>query len=85
MLCKACLYFLAHPLSISEGGSDFRTTDLLTLGMVVLQMMQEETRRIAERMMSAKFDFTDMLKQTEMIARFGSMSAFLKLMPGMNK
>lgn len=50
-----------------------------------MQMMTEESARIAERMMSAKFDFSDMLKQTEMIARFGSMSAFLKLMPGMNK
>jgi hypothetical protein len=84
MLCKACLCFLVHPLSILEDVSDSDDRSAHS-GNGGVQMMQEETRRIAERMMSAKFDFTDMLKQTEMIARFGSMSAFLKLMPGMNK
>ena len=38
-----------------------------------------------KRMMEAKFDFNDFLTQTRNLARMGSMSGIIKLIPGMNK
>ncbi len=40
---------------------------------------------MAEKMMTAQFDFTDFLKQMRMIKRMGSLGGLLKLMPGMGK
>lgn len=35
--------------------------------------------------MSANFDFNDFLKQTRMVAKMGSMSKILGMIPGMSK
>jgi signal recognition particle subunit SRP54 len=35
--------------------------------------------------MSAKFDFNDFLKQTQNVAKMGSMSRVIGMIPGMNK
>jgi signal recognition particle GTPase len=35
--------------------------------------------------MSAKFDFNDFLKQSQNVAKMGSMSRIIGMMPGMNK
>ncbi len=40
---------------------------------------------MAEKMMTAQFDFTDFLKQMRLIKRMGSLASLLRLMPGMNK
>lgn len=48
-------------------------------------MDKEDESELRKRIMEAKFDFNDMLKQTKMMARMGSMGGMLKLIPGMNK
>lgn len=48
-------------------------------------MMQEDAEKMQKRMMEAKFDFNDFLTQTRNLARMGSMSGIIKLIPGMNK
>eukprot|EP00270_Netrium_digitus_P003784 TRINITY_DN1454_c0_g3_i2.p1 TRINITY_DN1454_c0_g3~~TRINITY_DN1454_c0_g3_i2.p1 ORF type:complete len:565 (+),score=184.12 TRINITY_DN1454_c0_g3_i2:167-1861(+) len=48
-------------------------------------MVAEDQELLRKKIMEAKFDFEDMLKQTRMIANMGSMSSVLKLIPGMNK
>ncbi|KAJ7537310.1 hypothetical protein O6H91_11G000600 [Diphasiastrum complanatum] len=48
-------------------------------------MMQEEAEEMQKKIMEAKFDFNDFLKQTRMMARMGSMGGMLKFIPGMNK
>ena len=50
-----------------------------------MQMAAEDASEIQRRIMEAKFDFNDLLKQTRMVARMGSMGGMLKLIPGMNK
>ncbi|MFS8901344.1 signal recognition particle protein [Synechococcus sp. H60.2] len=40
---------------------------------------------MAEKMMTAQFDFTDFLKQMRLIKRMGSLASLLRLMPGMGK
>ncbi|MEN9201833.1 MAG: signal recognition particle protein [Thermostichus sp. DG_1_6_bins_120] len=40
---------------------------------------------MAEKMMTAQFDFNDFLKQMRLIKRMGSLGGLLKLMPGMGK
>lgn len=40
---------------------------------------------MAEKMMTAQFDFTDFLKQMRLIKRMGSLAGLLRLMPGMGK
>ncbi|CAM6082113.1 unnamed protein product [Calypogeia fissa] len=48
-------------------------------------MLQEEAEEMQKRIMEAKFDFNDFLKQTRSLARMGSMGGLVKLIPGMNK
>lgn len=48
-------------------------------------MAQEEADEMQKRILEAKFDFNDFLKQTRSIARMGSMSGLVRLIPGMNK
>ncbi|KAL2652156.1 hypothetical protein R1flu_020284 [Riccia fluitans] len=48
-------------------------------------MVQEEAEEMQRRIMEAKFDFNDFLKQTRNLARMGSMGGLMKLIPGMNK
>ncbi len=60
--------------------------DILSL----VEKAQEEidlgdAARMAEKMMTAQFDFTDFLKQMRLIKRMGSLAGLLRLMPGMGK
>ncbi|XP_019195764.1 PREDICTED: signal recognition particle 54 kDa protein, chloroplastic-like [Ipomoea nil] len=48
-------------------------------------MRQEDTEELQKKIMSAKFDFNDFLKQTRMVARMGSMSRIIGMVPGMAK
>lgn len=44
-----------------------------------------EAEKMQEKILSAKFDFTDFLKQTRMLKNLGSLGGVLKMIPGMNK
>lgn len=46
---------------------------------------QEDTMELQKKIMSAKFDFNDFLKQTQNVAKMGSMSRVIGMIPGMNK
>ncbi|CAN1772157.1 Signal recognition particle 54 kDa protein, chloroplastic [Linum perenne] len=48
-------------------------------------MKQEDAEDLQKKIMSAKFDFNDFLKQTRAVARMGSMSRVLGMIPGMGK
>ncbi|KAL0426550.1 UNVERIFIED_CONTAM: Signal recognition particle protein, chloroplastic [Sesamum latifolium] len=48
-------------------------------------MRQEDAEELQEKIMSAKFDFNDFLKQTRTVARMGSMSRVIGMIPGMGK
>ncbi|KAL8168202.1 hypothetical protein V2J09_009701 [Rumex salicifolius] len=48
-------------------------------------MEQEEAEELQNKIKSAKFDFNDFLKQTRTVARMGSMSRVLGMIPGMGK
>ncbi|KAG6419144.1 hypothetical protein SASPL_121356 [Salvia splendens] len=48
-------------------------------------MRQEEAEDLQKKIMSAKFDFNDFLKQTRTVARMGSMSRVIGMIPGMGK
>lgn len=45
----------------------------------------DEAEAAIARMMTAKFDFNDFLKQYKMVTGMGSMSEVMKMIPGMNK
>ena len=49
------------------------------------QMQQEDAEELQKKIMSAKFDFNDFLKQTRAVARMGSMTRVLGMIPGMGK
>jgi signal recognition particle subunit SRP54 len=60
--------------------------DVLTL----VEKAQEEfdiadAEKMQEKILSAKFDFTDFLKQTRLMKNMGSLGGLMKLIPGMNK
>ncbi|MEC4817604.1 MAG: signal recognition particle protein [Scytonema sp. PMC 1069.18] len=60
--------------------------DVLTL----VEKAQEEidladAERMQEKILSAKFDFTDFLKQMRLLKNMGSLGGIMKLIPGMNK
>jgi signal recognition particle GTPase len=40
---------------------------------------------LQKKILSAKFDFNDFLKQTQNVAKMGSMSRVIGMIPGMNK
>ncbi|XP_052172427.1 signal recognition particle 54 kDa protein, chloroplastic [Diospyros lotus] len=48
-------------------------------------MRQEDAEELQKKIMSAKFDFNDFLKQTRAVARMGSMSRVIGMIPGMSK
>lgn len=48
-------------------------------------MRQEDAEALQNKIMSAKFDFNDFLKQTRAVARMGSMTRVLGMIPGMGK
>ncbi|WP_416675068.1 signal recognition particle protein [Egbenema bharatensis] len=43
----------------------------------------EEAEKLQEKILTAKFDFTDFLKQTRLMKNMGSLSGLVKLIPGM--
>jgi signal recognition particle subunit SRP54 len=43
----------------------------------------EEAEKLQEKILTAKFDFTDFLKQTRLMKNMGSLSGIVKLIPGM--
>lgn len=60
--------------------------DVLTL----VEKAQEEfdiadAEKMQEKMLTAKFDFTDFLKQTKLLKNMGSLGGIMKMIPGMNK
>jgi signal recognition particle subunit SRP54 len=60
--------------------------DVLTL----VEKAQEEidladAEKMQEKILSAKFDFTDFLKQLRLMKNMGSLGGMIKLIPGMNK
>ncbi|KAI4310556.1 hypothetical protein MLD38_035526 [Melastoma candidum] len=48
-------------------------------------MRQEDAEELQKKIMSAKFDFNDFLKQTRAVARMGSMTRVIGMIPGMGK
>lgn len=48
-------------------------------------MHQEDAEELQKKILSAKFNFNDFLKQTQMIAQMGSFSRLIGMIPGMNK
>jgi signal recognition particle subunit SRP54 len=44
-----------------------------------------EAEKMQEKILSAKFDFTDFLKQMRLLKTMGSLGGIMKLIPGMNK
>ncbi|KAJ6820637.1 signal recognition particle 54 kDa protein, chloroplastic-like [Iris pallida] len=48
-------------------------------------MKQEDAEELQKKIMSAKFDFNDFLKQTRAVAKMGSMSRVIGMIPGMGK
>ncbi|MDX2230665.1 MAG: signal recognition particle protein [Leptolyngbyaceae cyanobacterium bins.349] len=44
-----------------------------------------EAEKMQEKILTAKFDFTDFLKQTRILKTMGSLGGIMKLIPGMNK
>lgn len=60
--------------------------DVLTL----VEKAQEEfdladAEKMQEKILSAKFDFTDFVKQLRMLKNMGSLGGIIKMIPGMNK
>jgi len=49
------------------------------------EIEEKEAERMANRLQSGKFDFTDFLSQLKMIKKLGSMSGILGMLPGMGK
>ncbi len=71
---------------------DRMASRILGMGDIVslVEKAQEEidvsdAAAMAEKMMTAQFDFTDFLKQMRMIKRIGSFAGLMKMMPGMGK
>uniref|UniRef100_A0A803L2V7 signal-recognition-particle GTPase n=1 Tax=Chenopodium quinoa TaxID=63459 RepID=A0A803L2V7_CHEQI len=48
-------------------------------------MQQEDAENLQKKIMSAKFDFNDFLKQTRAVAQMGSVSRVIGMIPGMSK
>jgi len=48
-------------------------------------MRKEDAEELQQKIMSAKFDFNDFLKQTRTVAKMGSVSRVIGMIPGMGK
>ena len=48
-------------------------------------MQQEDAEALQKKIMSAKFDFNDFLKQTRAVAQMGSVSRVIGMIPGTAK
>lgn len=49
------------------------------------QIDQEESEKMAERMMNGQFSMDDLLKQMEMIQKMGPLGGIMKMLPGMSQ
>jgi signal recognition particle subunit SRP54 len=57
--------------------------DVLTLvERAEASIKEEDAAEITKRMLSAKFDFNDFLKQYKMVSGMGSMGQIMKMLPG---
>ena len=57
--------------------------DVLTLvEKAEAAIKEEDAEAMAKRMMSAKFDFNDFLKQYKMVSGMGNMASIMKMLPG---
>ena len=43
---------------------------------------EDEAEALTQRLLAAKFDFNDFLKQYKMVTGMGSMGAIMKMLPG---
>ena len=43
---------------------------------------EEDAEEMTKRLLSAKFDFNDFLKQSKMMSSMGSMGSIMKMLPG---
>ncbi|CAJ2632334.1 unnamed protein product [Trifolium pratense] len=59
--------------------------DVLSFVEKAQEMQQEEAEDLQKKIMSAKFDFNDFLKQTRTVAKMGSVSRVIGMIPGMAK
>ena len=60
--------------------------DVLTLVEKAQEEMDiSDAEKMQEKILSAKFDFTDFLKQMRLLKNMGSLGGIMKLIPGMNK
>lgn len=58
--------------------------DVLTLVEKAQEEMdQKDAEKMTKKMMEAKFDYEDFLKQTKMLAKMGNMAGVMKMIPGM--
>ncbi|MBD1833886.1 signal recognition particle protein [Cyanobacteria bacterium FACHB-472] len=71
---------------------DRMASRILGMGDVIgfVEKAQEEidladAEKMQEKMLSAKFDFSDFLKQMRLLKNMGSLGGLLKMIPGMNK
>jgi len=69
---------------VRVGDRDHQISHRLS-GPLIGQMRQEEAEELQKKIMSAKFDFNDFLKQTRAIAQMGSMAQVIGMVPGMSK
>jgi signal recognition particle subunit SRP54 len=57
--------------------------DVLTLvEKAEAAIKEEDAEALTKRLLSAKFDFNDFLKQYKMVSGMGSMSSIMKMLPG---
>lgn len=60
--------------------------DVLTLVEKAQETVDaKEAERMQQRILEAKFDFNDFLKQSKMVANMGNMGQLMKMLPGMGK
>ncbi len=57
--------------------------DVLTLvEKAEAAIKEEDAEAVTKRLLSAKFDFNDFLKQYKMVSGMGSMGTIMKMLPG---
>ena len=57
--------------------------DVLTLvEKAEAAIKEEDAEAMTKRLLSAKFDFNDFLKQYKMVSGMGSMGSIMKMLPG---
>ena len=60
--------------------------DVLTLvEKAEAAIKEEDAEAMTKRLLSAKFDFNDFLKQYKMVSGMGSMGSIMKMLPGQQR